>query len=53
MEEYKVISATNKDELIERVNDWLSLGWRVQGGVSVHVGVGIPCIYDQAIIKIK
>ena len=53
MEEYKVISATNKDELIERVNEWLSLGWRVQGGVSVRVGVGSPSVYNQAIVRTK
>ena len=53
MQEYKVISATNKDELVIKVNNWLALGWRVQGGVSVHVGVGSPCVYDQAIVKNK
>jgi hypothetical protein len=38
MTRYKVVSATQLEELEKQVNNLLANGWKLQGGVSVGVG---------------
>lgn len=35
MQEYKIISRLDQKGLEKSINEWLALGWSLQGGVSV------------------
>lgn len=40
-EEYKIVSAKDSGELESRVNEKLAEGWRLCGGVALHVYPGL------------
>lgn len=47
--EYRVVEEESKLLLRASVEKWLKLGWRLQGGVSVHVLNGRTW-YTQAMV---
>ncbi len=49
---YKIIVGTSPEDLSGNVNSALSNGWKLQGGVAVHIrdGSAHDC-YCQAVIK--
>lgn len=52
--EYKILSATWKDNLEQFINDSILNGWQPLGGVSVHKIVGASgAEYSQAVVKYR
>jgi hypothetical protein len=48
---YIIVEASNPKELLTRVNDFLSAGYLVQGGVSVACHYSGSIYYTQAMVK--
>ena len=51
--EYIVVSAMNEHQLIERVNNKLNYGWKLQGGMSVTGTFHSTTEYFQAMFRDK
>lgn len=51
MSEVKVIEERYSSDLTEMINHYLKMGWRVQGGVSVHVRNGNNAYYTVLMVK--
>ena len=49
--EYKVITGSKQESLVERVNSFLKDGWVLQGGVSVTIVSEEELLFAQAIVK--
>jgi hypothetical protein len=49
--EYSLISSTDATDLIYRVNNKLSEGWRPQGGIFALPGEGADILWYQAVIR--
>lgn len=53
--EYVVVEAHRVTNLVDSVNEWLKIGFKPIGGVTVAttrvIGYGVETIYCQALIK--
>ena len=50
MIEYRVVTAHKLDRFNNTVNTMLSIGWKLQGGVSISKS-GLSTVYAQAVVK--
>ena len=49
---YLVVDNTSLTKMMERVNDYISLGWLPEGGISIYrEGVSGPNHFAQAVFK--
>jgi hypothetical protein len=48
---YRIIECSNRYDLTNEVNDWISAGWKPQGGVSLMYHSAYKQTWTQAMIK--
>ena len=51
--DYIVVEETNPNKLRVSVKNWLSEGWKCQGGVSITYRMNASMYYAQAMVKVS
>lgn len=51
IEDYVILEVNWNENLAERVNEWINMGWEPQGGVYFVPGAGPSGKFMQAMLK--